>query len=260
MDVMTEETLVKRSSGFTLTELLVLAPITFLLGAVLLASLGDAQQKVQAAACLANMRQWGLAMGMYCNDYHDYMPYEGSPTSPIDAGFNLGAWFNVLPPYMHQASLKDLYTSVPPITPLPGQRSVYLCPSVTSPRADYTGTPTTSHPYFGYAMNRLLTGISGKLYQRSIAALPAQVIMFSESENNEFPWTDGYFIGPNSPVLTPPRHFGGMNFVFVDGHAQWYLLADYGRPAPMTTPQSAQIEWAVPRAVYWFPCRTCNKG
>ena len=74
----------KRRDAFTMTEMLVLIPVLALVGTLLLASLGDAKQTVQAAACLSNMRQWGLAMGMYCDDYHDYMPYEGSSASPID--------------------------------------------------------------------------------------------------------------------------------------------------------------------------------
>ena len=250
----------KERSGFTLTELLVLAPVTFLLGAVLLASLGDAQQKVQAAACLANMRQWGLAMAMYCNDYHDYMPYEGNAASEIAAGFNLVAWYNILPPYMRQTPLKYLYYSTPPRIPFPGKRSVYICPSVTSPSSTYSGPPNPANPYFGYAMNRVLTGVNGKVYQRSIAVLPAQTIMFSESENTVYSFTDGYYLGPHATPLVPPRHFGGMNFVFVDGHAQWIALADYGRLTPLTTPTSAQTEWGQPQVVYWFPCRTCNKN
>jgi hypothetical protein len=50
-----------------------------------------------------------------------------------------------------------------------------------------------------------------------------------------------------------------MNFLFVDAHVQWVKQADYGRNTPMTTAASAQVEWAVSHAIYWFPCPTCNK-
>src|ERR1039457_2512633 len=173
----------KRRDAFTLTELLVLLPIIAMLGTLLFASLDSSKQTLQAAQCLSNMRQWGLAMGMYCNDYHDYMPYEGASVGSIDVGFNLGAWYNVVPRYMNQPPLKDLYDSSPPNIPLPGQRSIYICPSVAAPAANYGGTPTASNPYFGYAMNRVLTGVAGKVYARSKAALPGQVILLSESEN-----------------------------------------------------------------------------
>src|ERR1039457_5688686 len=184
----------KRRDAFTLTELLVLLPIITILGTLLFASLDSSKQTLQAAQCLSNMRQWGLAIGMYCNDYHDYMPYEGG-INPIDGGFNLGAWYNVLPHYINQTSLKDLYNSSPPITPLPGQRSIYVCPSLTAPASNWIPPAFASNPWFGYAMNRVNTGNEGHTYPRSKAALPAQVILFSESENNSFPFTDGFYIG-----------------------------------------------------------------
>ena len=171
----------------------------------------------------------------------------------------MGAWFNILPHYINQTPLKDLYNSTPSKIPLPGQKSIYVCPSLTAPSASYTGQPSASNPWFGYAVNRVNTGSAGQLYTRSKSALPGQVILLSESENNSYPFTDGYYIGPNAPEQVPPRHSGGMNFVFVDGHAQWYKLDDYSRNS-QTFSQGAEIEWSVPRAVYWFPCKTCNKS
>src|ERR1039457_936598 len=192
-----------------------------MLGTLLFASLDSSKQTLQAAQCLSNMRQWGLAMGMYANDYHDYMPCEGSVLNPIDVG-NSDSWYNVLPHYINQLPLKDLYDSSPPNIPLPGQRSIYVCPSLTPGSQSPYGTDV-NNPWFGYAMNRVLVGAfpspPGKgLYKRSIAALPGQVVLFSESENNTFPMTDGYYIGKYAFPAVPPRHSGGMNFVFVDGH------------------------------------------
>jgi len=254
----------RRREGFTLTELLVLMPVAALLGTLLFASLDDAKQKLQASQCLNNMRQWGLAIGMYCNDYNDYMPYEGTSVG-IDAGPNLAAWFNVLPHYINQTPMKDLYDSSPPNIAVPGKKSIYICPSVTSMDPAIPTPPTTNTPYFSYAMNRVLTGAGGRVYKRTIAALPAQVILFSESENNQYPFTDGYFIGfSGTPPQNIPRHSGGDNFVFVDGHAQWYTQADYSRTKAEST--NADVEWGTTkpkqRKVYWFPCGDpdlCNK-
>src|ERR1700687_712747 len=97
-----------RRDAFTLTELLVLIPTIALVGTLLLASLGDSKQTVQAAACLNNMRQWGLAFGLYSNDYQDFIPNEGGASIPLDQDYNLSAWFNVLPHYINQTALKDL--------------------------------------------------------------------------------------------------------------------------------------------------------
>ncbi len=247
----------KRRDAFTLTELLALVPIVALLGVLLVPSLNDTKQTLQAAACLNNMRQWGLAIGMYCNDFNDYMPYEGAGLSDISQSFQLVAWFNILSPYVKQPRLMDLYAQNE--VPLPGMKSIFICPSAP----DITYMPTTANPYFSYAMNRVLTGLSGQVYKRTKAVLPAKTILFSESENNQFPFTDGFFIGPTTTAPPPagtPRHSGGNNFVFVDGHAQWYKQADYSRTKVESF--DAEIEWAKPRVLYWFPCGdpdTCNK-
>ena len=243
-----------RCGAFTLTELLVLMPVMALVGTLLLAPLENSSETVKAAACANNMRQWGLAMALYCNDYRDFMPYEGVNYG-VDTGFNLRAWFNVLPPYINQPSLKDLYAHNQ--IPLPGMRSVFICPS--SPAISYG--PTTYKPYFSYAMNRANKGVAGRSYTRSKSVLPAQTIMFAESENNDFPFTDGFFLGVNNSPPIPLRHSGGDNFLFVDGHVQWVVQKDFSRSRSESN--NTDIEWAKPRVVYWFPCGdpdNCGNG
>jgi prepilin-type processing-associated H-X9-DG protein len=248
----------KYRAAFTFAQTLVISSVGILLAGLLLPSLDDAKQKLQATQCLSNMRQWGMAIGMYCNDYQDYMPFDGLATD-ITQGFSLVAWYNVLPHYINQPPLKDLYSSSPPNIPLPGSRSIYICPS--APAISYT--PTAAKPYFSYAMNRCNVGLSGRRYPRSKSALPAQVILLSESENDEYPFTDGYYIGVyGTPPANTPRHFGGRNFVFVDGHAAWYATNDYSRTAAeMNNGTGSLIEWIhnPPYKIYWWPCRNCPK-
>ena len=64
----------KRHEAFALIELLVLIATGTLAGAVLLASLGDAKEKVLAARCTSNLREISLAVRLYTDDHNGFMP------------------------------------------------------------------------------------------------------------------------------------------------------------------------------------------
>jgi prepilin-type processing-associated H-X9-DG protein len=106
-------------------------------------------------------------------------------------------------------------------------------------------------------MNRLLTGCSGAVYKRSIAIRPSQTIFLSESENNSYSFTDGYHLSTFTSPTVPPRHSGGMNFVFVDGHAELLSQMQYQRSN--TENSDPASEWAHQSSFYWYPCSNCTK-
>jgi prepilin-type N-terminal cleavage/methylation domain-containing protein len=63
--------------GFTLIELLVVIAIIAILAAILFPVFARAREQARKSACLSNMKQIGLALGMYMQDYDQVFPPGG---------------------------------------------------------------------------------------------------------------------------------------------------------------------------------------
>ena len=90
--------------AFTLIELLVVIALIAILAALLLPALSRAREKANAAYCLNNLKQWGLATQLFASENDDLLPKDGSPNgTAIDEG-----WYNDLPRVIGLRTYKEM--------------------------------------------------------------------------------------------------------------------------------------------------------
>jgi len=84
-----------RSRGFTLIELLVVIAIIAILAAILFPVFSRARAKAREASCASQLRQLGLALHMYAQDYDEMFPFDPYIGNPHPMLLN-GLWPYVL--------------------------------------------------------------------------------------------------------------------------------------------------------------------
>src|SRR5258708_9426194 len=116
-----------KSRGFTLIELLVVIAIIAILAAILFPVFAQARESARSISCLSNMKQIGLALRMYSQDYDETNPNIrllcSSLTNCQAAGCNQDLiWKNVVQPYIKNK----------PIFACPSNQNSDLTPGVKS--------------------------------------------------------------------------------------------------------------------------------
>lgn len=240
----------RRVSAFTLIELLVVIAIIAILAAILFPVFAQARDKARASACLSNMKQLGLGLQMYSQDYDETMP-------PANTVYDFAAP-NALPNFLGS------------LVPYTKNKQIFWCPSAANASsagyaaAGYDPTLLSKSNYMG----------NGVVMGRTIAAVPTPADIIYCQENN-LNWNYAW-LRPAKSTTTKYSwwhwekgiekkeqysniHFNGGNMVFADGHAKYMsvnsirahhfgLLPDDGHEAPGADGQ-------VTRSLTW---RTCD--
>jgi len=76
----------KNKKGFTLIELLVVIAIIAILASLILPAIEKARAKAKATSCMNNLRQIGLSLLIYAQDWGGYFPYHDFDDSTRWAG------------------------------------------------------------------------------------------------------------------------------------------------------------------------------
>jgi prepilin-type N-terminal cleavage/methylation domain-containing protein/prepilin-type processing-associated H-X9-DG protein len=270
-----------RRPGFTLIELLVVIAIIAILAAILFPVFAQAREKARQASCSSNLKQIGLAVLMYAQDYDETLPF--AAVNP--PGVPLIMWYDLVEPYVKSGTAGTINA----VAGAAGRRAApfWVCPSFGAqslPSAAGDPTPVAFpaaqlDPAMSYVANgniipmfHMAFGMwfPGKISALPLMQAPASVVMvahgrgtrpaiagddwFSGCVNDEtgYPPTGNPAIG-NASVYCAARyqHGGGSIYLLADGHVKWFA----GPPSSWRAPSSTGVAYRkslAPNAVAWF--------
>jgi prepilin-type N-terminal cleavage/methylation domain-containing protein/prepilin-type processing-associated H-X9-DG protein len=241
-----------RVTAFTLIELLVVVAILSVLAAILLPALQKAREQSRRALCASNLRQIGVAMHLYCDDWNDHFPI-----------YDITDSHRVLWPYLGIRSL-----------PVLARNHVMYCPSsmnkpivVNDPDINrHRGgafSVSLARPQYGYGYNAHLkiSQASGdpiwsftpprNALKRGLVSSAPHVFWstdaFSHRVDRNFSYIPAFRHGggnwDGTSLHTNWERGEGFNAVFVDGHVEWVPFPKFIQWVNASWPSQNPFAW-----------------
>ncbi|AHF90994.1 hypothetical protein OPIT5_13025 [Opitutaceae bacterium TAV5] len=192
--------------GFTLIELLTVIAIIGVLAAILIPTVGAVRKSAQAASCISNLRQIGVAMVMHAQANRDKLPVAWGGDTTI---WNEKMWQWQLQPYLEN---KQNQTNA--IDAVFG--GIFRCPGKTNFNID----GPTDREKNSYAMNAFSNG-GDTTTQRTLSSLgqPTITLLVSDSNTATCHLRNANYLYDNAADIAL-WHKGKNNMLFADGHVE----------------------------------------
>ncbi len=223
-----------KRKAFTLIELLVVIAIIAILASILFPVFARARENARRTSCMSNLKQMGLGVMQYVQDYDGFYPAVQRYNTEGDSAAGYTYWFGAsgsLGPYVKS-------------------QQIFICPSSSQGYGPADASYAISHPSYpmsgNYGGNQLLMRVYNATNQPyiNIASVVSTATTYMIMDNGAYQaypsiavasgasynYTPGMgAIGVSQGTISDRyvsdfqngRHFGGINMAFADGHAKW---------------------------------------
>jgi prepilin-type N-terminal cleavage/methylation domain-containing protein/prepilin-type processing-associated H-X9-DG protein len=225
------------NKGFTLIELLVVVAIIALLAAILFPVFGWARENARRTSCQSNLKQIGLGLLQYAQDYDENLPFAYFGTNNNSDTTNNYKWMDAIYPYVKSEQVYNCPSDTI-YQEYTYNKNITITSGINDQRNNY-GDYTVNRTYYNNRLNPL-----GKSLAQIVSTSTTIWAGDAGRPNDTGDFNKGYEMwGYDAPTQTgwpivdqdplPAtfgatgegrgfrlRHFDTANVLFVDGHVK----------------------------------------